>query len=69
MTLFHLGLGLIAAPGASAMDMVRKTRLPAYGKVIGRYMEGKDGGSILQVDRVEKLMPGRNCHLADALGG
>jgi len=51
------------------LDTLRKARLPAYGEVIGRYVEGKDGGSILQVDRVEGLTPGKNCHLSDALGG
>ncbi|WP_066723162.1 hypothetical protein [Sphingomonas pituitosa] len=60
---------LVDAPGGHAMDTLRKARLPAYGEVIGRYVEGPDGGSILQVESVENLKPGKNCHLADALGG
>jgi hypothetical protein len=60
---------LVDAPGGHAMDTLRKARLPAYGEVIGRYVEGKDGGSILQVQSIENLTPGKNCHLADALGG
>ena len=60
---------LVEAPGGHVLDTLRKARLPAYGEVIGRYVEGKDGGSILQVDRVEGLTPGKNCHLSDALGG
>jgi len=60
---------LVEAPGGHVLDALRKARLPAYGEVIGRYVEGKDGGSILQVDRVEGVTPGKNCHLADALGG
>lgn len=60
---------LVDAPGGHVLDALRKARLPAYGEVIGRYVEGKDGGSILQVDRVEALTPGKNCHLSDALGG
>lgn len=58
---------LVDAPGGHVLDTLRKARLPAYGEVIGRYVEGKDGGSILQVERVEELTPGKNCHLADAL--
>ncbi|MGN8001038.1 hypothetical protein [Sphingomonas sp. 22176] len=60
---------LVDAPGGHVLDTLRKAKLPAYGEVIGRYVEGKDGGSILQVERVENLTPGKNCHLSDALGG
>lgn len=60
---------LVEAPGGHVLDALRKAKLPAYGEVIGRYAEGKDGGSILQVERVEGLTPGKNCHLSDALGG
>ncbi|WP_084581444.1 hypothetical protein [Sphingomonas azotifigens] len=60
---------LVEAPGGHVLDALRKARLPAYGEVIGRYVEGKDGGSILQVARVEALTPGKNCHLSDVLGG
>lgn len=58
---------LVDAPGGHVLDTLRQAKLPAYGEVIGRYVEGKDGGSILQVERVEELTPGKNCHLADAL--
>lgn len=60
---------LVDAPGGHTMDKLRKTRLPAYGEVIARYVEGADGGSILQVHSIENLTPGKNCHLSDALGG
>ncbi|GAA0743370.1 hypothetical protein CA233_09655 [Sphingomonas sp. ABOLD] len=60
---------LAEAPGGHVLDTLRKAGLPAYGEVIGRYVEGKDGGSILQVEHVEALTPGKTCHLSDALGG
>ncbi|OAN57653.1 hypothetical protein A7X12_07080 [Sphingomonas sp. TDK1] len=60
---------LVDAPGAHVVDKLRKAKLPAYGEVIARYVEGEDGGSILRVERVETLTPGKSCHLADALTG
>lgn len=58
---------LVDAPGAHALDKLRKARLPAYGEVIARYVE-REGRSILQVERIEALTPGKSCHLADMLG-
>ncbi len=57
---------LVDAAGRHAVGAVRKAKLPAYGEVIAHYAEG-EGSSILRVERVEKLTPGKNCHLLDAL--
>lgn len=57
---------LVDAPGARAMAVVRGTTLPAYGEVIASYVE-RDGRSILSVERIDNLKPGKNCHLLDAV--
>lgn len=59
---------LVEAAGGHALADVRKARLPAYGEVIGHVVEHGDT-LILQVARVEKLTPGKSCHLADLLSG
>lgn len=53
---------LVDAPGVNALAAIRKATLPAYGEVIARYDE-RDGRSILLVETVENLTPGKNCHL------
>jgi len=58
---------LVDAKGAHALAGIRMARLPAYGEVIGHVVEQGDQ-LILQVARIEKLTPGKSCHLADALG-
>lgn len=58
---------LVDAPGAAAVADAARTALPAYGEVVGSYRE-RDGRAILQVDRIDQLTPGRNCHLAAAIG-
>lgn len=57
---------LIEAPGSHAMNKIRKAKLPAYGEVIAHYAEA-DGQPVLQVESVENLKQGKNCHLLDAL--
>lgn len=57
---------LVDAPGARAMSIVRGVTLPAYGEVIASYAE-LDGRSILSVERIDNLTPGKNCHLLDAI--
>ena len=59
---------LVDAPGAHALDKLRKAKLPAYGEVIAHYAEDAAGHSLLQVERIEKFTPGKNCHLAEMLG-
>lgn len=54
------------APGGKALASVRKATLPAYGEVLAHYAE-RDGQSILLVESVERLTPGKDCHLGRAL--
>ncbi|WP_294331828.1 hypothetical protein [uncultured Sphingomonas sp.] len=58
---------LVDAGGVQAMAKLRKAKLPAYGEVVAHAVEQGDG-VILQVERVDKLTPGKSCHLADVLG-
>jgi hypothetical protein len=58
---------LVDAPGAHAVEPVRKAKVPAYGEVIAQYAE-MGGRSVLRVERVKKLTSGQSCHLLDALG-
>ena len=58
---------LVDAAGAHVMARLRKAKLPAYGEVIAHVVEQGDR-VILQVERVEKLTPGKSCHLTDLLG-
>ncbi|MGX0584899.1 hypothetical protein ACUXPF_001472 [Sphingomonas sanguinis] len=54
------------APGGQALAAMRKVSLPAYGEVVARYVE-RDGQSILLVESIERLTPGKDCHLGRAL--
>lgn len=58
---------LVDAAGGHALDAIRTAKLPAYGEVIAHVVERGDT-LILQVEQIEKLTPGKSCHLADALG-
>lgn len=58
---------LVDAPGAAPVADAARTALPAYGEVVGSYSE-RDGRAMLQVDRIDQLTPGKNCHLAAAIG-
>lgn len=57
---------LADAPGSHALAAVRSATLPAYGEVVARYAE-RDGRSVLLVESVERLTPGKDCHLGRAL--